>query len=132
MRPLGRGFIGQQHVYGIKEALDLPKVFLGASGAERARVKSRQGGLRQIKFFEGGEVRDQGVAIAEVANDHTGVQQNTFTRSRHQSDPLPPLRRAQSPPPPRQPCNPPWPAASFVALGIEAVDVEGHFQQLGI
>ena len=58
MRPLGRGFIGQQHVYGIKEPLDLPKVFLGASGAERARVKSRQGGLRQIKFFEGGEVRD--------------------------------------------------------------------------
>ena len=85
------------------------KVFLGASGTERTRVQFRQGRLRQIKFFEGGEVRDQGVAIAEVANDHTGVQQNTFTRNRHQSDPLPPLRRAQSPPPPRQPCNPPWP-----------------------
>jgi hypothetical protein len=38
----------------------------------RARVEFRQGGLRQIKFFEGREVRDQGVAIAEVANDHTG------------------------------------------------------------
>jgi hypothetical protein len=47
----------------------LLKVFLGASGAERARVEFRQGGLRQIKFFEVGEVRDQGVANAEVAND---------------------------------------------------------------
>jgi hypothetical protein len=27
-----------------------------------------QGGLRQVKFLEGGEVREQGVAIAKVAN----------------------------------------------------------------
>jgi len=36
--------------------------------------------LRQVKFLEGGEVRGQGVAVAEVANDDAGIQQTLLPR----------------------------------------------------
>ena len=45
------------------------KVFLGMGGPERAGIEFRQGGLREVKLFEGGELRDEGIAIAEVTNN---------------------------------------------------------------
>jgi hypothetical protein len=129
---LRSGLVGGKHVHCFQEPGDLLEVLFRTSGTESTCLKFGESRLRQVKFLVDGDPSDQCAAVTEVANTNTGIQQDAATRSRHESGrPSPPAR---SPRRPNPPCNPPWPTTRHGgvrgALGIEAVDVTGHFHQL--